>query len=104
VVDPTKSGLDVPPAQGGIITPYPCFGADDSWGQLRRDLSKLSPAKMSFAPFPSQLHDLLRAHASQVPTGNIDSDAATDSLLDAAERDSHLWLAVSDDSVLIPRM
>jgi hypothetical protein len=103
-VDPTKSGLDVPLAQGGTTTSYPYFSGDDHWGQLPGDLSTLSPAELAFSPLPPQLHDLLREQALRVLEGDIDSDAATNSFYDAVESDPYRWLTVPDNFVLLPKM
>jgi hypothetical protein len=103
-VDPTKSGLDVPLAQGGTTTSYPYFSCDDHWGHLPGDLSTLSPAELTFSPLPPQLHDLLREQALRVLEGDIDSDAATNSFYDAVESDPYRWLTLPDDFALIPKM
>lgn len=103
-VDPTKSGLDVPLAQGGTTTSYPYFSGDDYWGQLPSDLSTLSPVELTFSPLPPQLHALLREQALRLLEGDIDSDAATNSFYDAVESDPYRWLTVPDGFALIPKM
>ena len=103
-VDPTKTGVDVPLAQGVTTTSYPYFSGDDHWGQLPGNLSTVSPVELAFSPLPPVLHGLLREHALRVHEGDIDSDAATTSFYDAVERDPNRWLTVPDDLVVIPKM
>ncbi len=98
-MDPIKRGLDVPLAQGGTTTLYPYYSGDDYWGQLPRDLSKVSPVEISFSPFPPQLHAVLREHALRVLEGDIDSDTATNSFFDTIESDPHSLLTLPDDFV-----
>ncbi len=103
-VDPTRSGLDVPLAQGSTTTSTPYFSGDDHWGQLPADLSKVSPVELTFSPLPPQLHGLLREQALRLLEGDVDSDAATTSFYDAVESDPYRWLTVPDDFCLIPKM
>ncbi len=103
-MDPIKSGLDVPLAQGGTTTSYPYFSGDDYWGALPRDLSTVSPVEISFSPFPPQLHDLLREHALRVLEENTDPDTAINSFYDTVDSDPHRWLTLPDDFVPIPKM
>jgi saccharopine dehydrogenase-like NADP-dependent oxidoreductase len=103
-MDPIISGLDVPLAQDGTTISYPYFSGDDHWGQLPRDLSKVSPVEMAFSSLPPQLHDVLREHALRVLGGEIDSETATDSFYDTVESDPQRWLTLPDDFVQIPKM
>ncbi len=103
-MDPIKSGLDVPLAQGGTTRSYPYFSGDDHWGQLPRGLSKVSPVEISLSPFPTQLHAELREQALRVLRGEIDSETAADSFFDTSESDPQRWLTVTDDFVPVPKM
>jgi hypothetical protein len=103
-VDPIKSGLDVPLAQGGTTTPHPYLSGDDYWGMLPRDLSTVSPVEMWFSPLPPQPHDLLREQALRVLGGHIDSDTAVSSFYDAVERDPQRWLTLADDFIVPAKM
>ena len=98
-VDPVKSGLDVPLAQGGRTTSTPYVSGDDAWGMLPRDLSTVSPVEMSFSPFPPQLGAVLREQALRVLEGNINADTAISTFYDTIKRDPHRWLTPPDDYV-----
>jgi hypothetical protein len=98
-VDPIRSGLDVPLAQGGTATSCPYLSGDDLWGMLPRNLSTTAPVEMWFSPLPPQPHDLLREQALRVLDGNLAPDSALSSLYDTIERDPHRWLAAPDDYV-----
>jgi hypothetical protein len=98
-VDPIKSGLDVPLAQGGTTTSTPYFSGDDRWGMLPRDLATVSPVEMWFSALPPRPHDLLRKQALRVLGGHVDSDTAVSSFYDTIESDPHRWLTLPDDFV-----
>jgi len=98
-VDPLKNGLGVPSTQGGRITSRPYMSGDDAWGMLPRDLSKVTPAEMSFSPFPPQLGAVLQEQALGVLEGKIDADTAINTFYDTIERDPYHWLVLPDDFV-----
>jgi hypothetical protein len=103
-VDPIRSGLDAPLAQGGKTKSFPYLSGDDCWGVLPRELSTVSPVEMWFSPLPPQPHDLLREQALRVLGGHIDSDTAVSSFYDAVERDPQRWLTLADDFIVPAKM
>lgn len=103
-VDPIRSGLDVPLAQGGTTASHPYFSGDDHWGMLPGDLSALSPVEMWFSPLPPQPQDVLREQALRVLEEKVDADTAVDSCYDSIERDPHRWLTAPDDYIPILQM
>jgi hypothetical protein len=103
-IDPIKSGLDVPLAQGDTSIAHPFFSGNDYFGMLPRDLARLSPAEIYFSPLPPQLDGLLREQALQILEGKIDSDKAVNSFFETVESDPHHWLTLPDDFIPISKL
>jgi hypothetical protein len=103
-IDPIKSGLEVPLAQGNTTTGYPYFSGNDSWGMLPRDLARLSPAEVWFSPLPPQLDSLLREQSLRILEGKVDSDTAVNTFYESVESDPHHWLTLPEDFVPIAKI
>jgi hypothetical protein len=98
-VNPLKSGLEVPLAQGGRTTSRPYMSGDDFWGMLPGFPYKVKPVEMSFSPFPPQLGAVLQELALGVLEEKIDAEAAISTFYDTIQGDPHRWLTPPDDYV-----
>lgn len=103
-VDPLKSGLEVPLAQGGKQITRPYFSSDDIWGMLPTDISKIKPVEMWFSPFSNQLDGILREQALAVLGGDISAETATSTFYNIIQDDPERWLTFEENLVRVSKV